>query len=176
MSVVKFKVLCRHLLQQSSGGAVDEQKLAKLLGDGKLDTHEVKGVVASLHFILSSSVRYDVAEDTLANELQQLGLPKEHTEALVGTLRDGRAQLQQHLAGSSLRLPKLEGLLWRVVEDPGAARAHAAEVQLTVRAQAVLGAREPPAARTIELRLSADNVSLLHAELLKARELCPAAK
>ena len=172
MSVVKFKVLCKHVLQQTCGSVVDEEKLAKLFGDGKFDVHETKGVVASLHFILASSARYDVAEDTLMLELQQLGLPKEHTEALVGTFRDGRAQLQTFLAETSLRLPKLEALHWRVTEDAGPARAHSADIQLTLKSQ-VLPGKEPSRERRIQARLSAETVSLLLAELRAARELCP---
>jgi hypothetical protein len=176
MSVVKFKVLCKQVLMQASGAPVDEQKLAKLLSDGKLESHEVKGAVAALHFIFLSSARYDVAEETLVEELQQLGLPKEHTEALVVALRDGRAPLRQHLADASLRLSKLESLRWRVSEDVGSARAHAADLQLTVRAPAALGTSVAPPERLLKMRLSADTLSLLHAELLKARELVPAPK
>ena len=175
MSVIKFKVLCKHVLQQASGATIDEAKFNKLVSDGKLESHEAKGIVATLHFILSSSARYNVPEETLELELQQLGLPKEHTEALVAALRDGRAPLHQHLAEVSLRLPKLEGLQWRVAEDAGAARAHAVDMQLTLRGQAALGASEPPAERMVAMRLSADTLSLLQAELMKARDLCPAA-
>eukprot|EP00322_Chrysochromulina_rotalis_P025276 CAMPEP_0115850046 /NCGR_PEP_ID=MMETSP0287-20121206/11763_1 /TAXON_ID=412157 /ORGANISM="Chrysochromulina rotalis, Strain UIO044" /LENGTH=174 /DNA_ID=CAMNT_0003304033 /DNA_START=103 /DNA_END=627 /DNA_ORIENTATION=+ len=174
MSVVKFKVLCKHVVQQASGGEVDEQKFAKLVSDGKLESHEAKGIVASLHFILTSSARYDVPDETLEGELQQLGLPKEHMEALVGVFRDGRTRLQDHLSQTSLQLPKLDSLRWRVSEDPGTTRAHAVDMQLTLRAQSVLDAREPPPERMLELRLSADTVSLLQAELARARDLCPA--
>ena len=174
ISVVKYKVLCKQLLQQACGVAVDEAKMAKLIGDGKLDEDEQKGVVASLHFILTSSARYDVPEETLALELQQLGLPKEHAEALVAVFRDGRTQMQQHLAERSLRLPRLEALRWRVIEDPGPAEAHATELQLTLRAQPAPGESEPPPARMVQFRMTADDTTLLHSELLKARELLPA--
>ena len=36
----------------------------------------MKGSIAALNFILSSAAKYSVGGDTLANELQQLGLPK----------------------------------------------------------------------------------------------------
>ena len=177
ISAVKIKLLAKQVLQQARGDAVDEQKLQKLLGDGKLDAHEAKGVIASLHFILSSSARYDVEEDVLTLELQQLGLPNEHTEALVLALREGRAALQAHLADISLALPKLESLRWRVVEDPGPAHAHAVELQLATRAQPPPGAHgAPPAApsaRTLEVRLSTDTLTLLQTELKEAREMLP---
>jgi hypothetical protein len=174
LSVVKFKLLAKLVLQQACGQAADEAKLAKLVGDGKLDAAEVKGVVASLHFILASSARHAVAEEALALELQQLGLPKEHTEALVAVLRDGRAALQRHLAEASLRQSKLESLRWRVEEDPSPTRAHAVELQLAVRAQATPTVPAPVPLRTVGFRLSADMFTLLHSELKGARELLPA--
>ena len=174
ISVVKFKLLAKLVLQQACGEKVDEQKLSKLTGDGKLDTHEVKGIVASLHFILSSSARYSVEEEVLALELQQLGLPKEHTEALVATLREGLVRLKSHLAASSLRLPKIESLRWNVEEDTGPTRAHSVELQVALRGQPTPSTPKAPPLRTLGFRLSADMLTLLQAELKAARDLLPA--
>ena len=164
--------MAKHVLLQARGEAADENKLAKLLGDGKLTNDEIKGVVAGLHFILVSSAKFDVAAEVLTQELQQLGLPKEHTEALVVALRDACTPLQQHLADSSLRLPKLESLRWDVDADPSQGSAHAVVLQLTTRAQAP-PKTEPAMARSIDVRLSTDMLSMLHASLKSARELIP---
>ena len=179
ISAVKIKLLAKLVMARARGEAVDQQKLAKLL-DGKFEVHEVKGVVAALDFILTSSARYDVAEEALALELQQLGLPKEHTDALVGALRDGRATLQSQLMAASLRLPKLEALRWRVLEDAGAARAHAVEVYVGMRDQPASAGADAqqqqqqqaptPAARGVQFRMDADTLALLHAELRAAKE------
>lgn len=169
ISAVKFKLLAKLVLQQARGEAVDQDKLAKLLGDGKFETHEVKGVVAALHFILTSSVRYDVQDEVLATELQQLGLPKEHTEALVAALKDGRSPLRAHLAEASLRLPKLEALRWRVHEHTGDAKAHSVELHVGLRDQPALGA-DAAQPRSIGFRVDADTLTLMHAELRAAKE------
>ena len=175
ISAVKVKLLAKQVLGHARGAApADEEKLAKLLGD-KLEVHETKGVVATLHFILTSSARYDVGEETLANELQQLGLPREHTEALVAVLRDGRPGLREHLAATSLRMPRLESLRWRVhpadAEDEPSAPS--VELLLGVRDQmrptAAAGA-EPPPLRPLGFRLNADTLTLLNAELRTAKE------
>ena len=136
----------------------------------------MKGVVAALHFILGCSARYDVTEEALALELQQLGLPKEHTEALVASLRDGRATLQSHFAETSLRLPRLEALRYRVHEDDGTARAHTTELYLSLRDQVLPGASAPAPARNLSFRVDADTLTLLHAELQSAREAVEAVK
>jgi len=176
VSAVKIKLLAKLVLAQARGQPADESKLAKLLGD-KLEKDEQKGVVAALHFILTSSARYDVAEDALALELQQLGLPKEHTEALVAALHDGRAPLQEHFADASLRLARLESLRWRVHADPSdaAAGAHAVELRLGVRDQppptsSATSATSAPPVRPLGFRLDADALTLLQAELRSARE------
>ena len=171
-------MLAKVVMQQARGVAADEERLAKLLGD-KLERHEIKGVIAALHFILTSSARYNVAEEALALELQQLGLPKEHTEALVVALRDGRSSLQEHLAEASLRLPSLESLRWRVHADPSGedSRAHAVELLLGVRDHpsptAVSAAPIP--LRPLGFRCDADTLVLLQAELRAAKETIEAA-
>lgn len=113
ISAVRIKLLAAHVVQQALGKDVPPEKAAKLLGDAKLEPADVKAVVAALHYILCSAARYDVPDDTLAFELQQLGLPKEHTEALTNALREGRAALQQHFVASSLRLPRLASMAWQ---------------------------------------------------------------
>lgn len=180
VSVVKIKLLAKQVLTQARGAAADQAKVAKLLGDGNLDTHEVKGVVAALHFILVSAARYDVAEEVLSEELQQLGLPKEHAEALASAFKDGRAPVQQHLRQTSLRLPALDALRWRVHEDVNVGRAHAVEMLLDVTPQqkpaggdaggggdAAGGAA---ASRALSFRVDAETLGLLCAELKAARE------
>jgi hypothetical protein len=53
------------------------------------DTGETKAVIASLHFILNNAAKYSCAEETLSNELTQLGLPKgAHRWPLPGYKRD----------------------------------------------------------------------------------------
>jgi hypothetical protein len=176
ISAVKIKLLAKLVMQQSRGEEVEQQKIVKLIGDGKLEEYEMKGVVAALHFILGCSARYDVTEEALALELQQLGLPKEHTEALVASLRDGRATLQSHFAETSLRLPRLEALRYRVHEDDGTARAHTTELYLSLRDQVLPGASAPAPARNLSFRVDADTLTLLHAELQSAREAVEAVK
>ncbi|XP_060606692.1 COMM domain-containing protein 4-like isoform X3 [Ruditapes philippinarum] len=50
----------------------------------------------------------------LSNELQQLGLPKEHTTSLGKSYGDNLIKLQEQFRKDSLRLSQLEGVEWRV--------------------------------------------------------------
>ena len=80
ISAVRIKLLCKHVVERELG-RTQEDKVGKLLGESKLDEAGVKAVVAAVQFILSAAARHDVAEEVLAQELQQLGLPREQAVA-----------------------------------------------------------------------------------------------
>ena len=61
-----------------------------------------------------SAARHDVEDSTLTNELQQLGLPKEHSDSLCRPYQEQKEGLRAQFAKTSLRLPRVEKLDWRV--------------------------------------------------------------
>nr|CAD7259592.1 unnamed protein product [Timema shepardi] len=75
---------------------------------------DVKASVAAVEFILTSSSRHDVEEDVLSSELQQLGLPREHSTSLVRVYSDNLAAFTSKLKSESLRFSRLEDVRWRV--------------------------------------------------------------
>ncbi|XP_052797523.1 COMM domain-containing protein 4-like isoform X2 [Mya arenaria] len=89
-------------------------KVYKLTADAKFEEGDVKASISALHFILASAAKYAVDADSLANELQQLGLPKEHTASLGKSYGDSLCQLQEQFGKESLKLSQLEGVEWRV--------------------------------------------------------------
>ena len=169
ISAVRIKLLCKHVVERELG-RTQEDKVGKLLGESKLDEAGVKAVVAAVQFILSAAARHDVAEEVLAQELQQLGLPREHTDGLVNAFRDGRAALRQHYAAQSLRLPRLQAVGWELHADPEAAAAHGVDLQLRVQPPPGGGGGADGEARTLRLALTADMFTLLYRELKAARD------
>jgi len=159
ISAVRIKLLAAAVVKQDLGS----ERLNKLLGES-FKHDDAMAVVAAIHFILSSATRYDVAEDVLSRELQQLGLPREHTEALVKVQVESRAHLQQLARERSLRLPRLSSLGWRVHESAAGDAAHAVELQL--------GVQEAPgrAPSPLNLHMTVDTFTLLHSELCAAKE------
>ncbi|XP_035828771.1 COMM domain-containing protein 4 [Aplysia californica] len=79
---VKMKLLSVQVLKGMLGAELDYEKVHKLTSDAKFESGDIKASIAALSFILSRAARHHVDADTLANELQQLGLPKEHTSSL----------------------------------------------------------------------------------------------
>ncbi|MBN3307858.1 COMD4 protein, partial [Amia calva] len=111
---VKMKLLCIQVLKEILGEGIDYEKVAKLTSDAKFESGDIKASVAVLSFILSSAAKHSVDSESLSSELQQLGLPKEHTTGLCKSYEDKHAALQEKLRESSLRLNRLESVSWRV--------------------------------------------------------------
>jgi len=109
-----MKLLCVQVVKDLLGDSIDYEKVYKLTADAKYDTGDVKASIAALNFILSSAAKYNVDGESLSNELQQLGLPKEHSAALCRSYQDKLEALQQRFKEQSLRVSKLHAVDWRV--------------------------------------------------------------
>lgn len=72
-----------------------------------LEEDEVKASVSALAFLLSNAAKYGVLEGTLANELQQLGLPREHTQALCRVFSERADALTAEARRRGLRTSRL---------------------------------------------------------------------
>ncbi|KAG8327689.1 COMM domain-containing protein 4 [Homalodisca vitripennis] len=71
------------------------------------DEDEVKATVSALTYILTSAAKYGVSEAILCNELQQIGFPREHGQALCRVYSDQVTALTGHLRKVSLRTARL---------------------------------------------------------------------
>ncbi|CAG5114892.1 unnamed protein product [Candidula unifasciata] len=111
---VKIKLLAVQVLKDLLGEDLDYEKVQKLTSDAKFETGDIKASIAALTFILSSAAKYDVDAETLSNELQQLGLPREHSTSVCRSYSDGLGHLQEHFRRTSLRVSGLDSVQWRV--------------------------------------------------------------
>ncbi|XP_065884665.1 COMM domain-containing protein 4-like [Dysidea avara] len=111
---VKMKLLSVQVIKDILGNEIDYQKVAKLTADAKYEESDIKASVAALNFILTSAAKYSVDSESLSHELQQLGLPKEHTSSLCKAYGDNLTDLQLSLRQQSLRVSRLQGVEWRV--------------------------------------------------------------
>lgn len=64
---------------------------------------EVKAAIAAIVFILQNAARFNVNEQKLSIELQQLGLPKESCESLSRSYKDAKPQLVQQCKSQTLK-------------------------------------------------------------------------
>jgi len=114
LTSVKMKLLCTQVVKDILGEGIDYGKVAKLTSDAKYEESDVKASLAALTFILSSAAKYSVDGESLDNELQQLGLPKENAGSLCKVYADNMVKLQQVFSEQSLRVSTLEAVDWRV--------------------------------------------------------------
>uniref|UniRef100_A0A7S0QZ93 COMM domain-containing protein n=1 Tax=Pyramimonas obovata TaxID=1411642 RepID=A0A7S0QZ93_9CHLO len=106
ISSVRVKLLLGQILKGIIEGTVDYEKIVQLkVGtQSNLEVVDVEASIAGLHFILTNAAKHDLEETTLARELQQLGMPKEHSDSICRTYAKDKDRLQQHLRDSSLKL------------------------------------------------------------------------
>ena len=144
--------------------------MEKLTSDAKYDLSDVKASIAALSFVLSSAAKYSVDGDSLSNELQQLGLPKEHSVALCKTYGDNLIKLQDSFLQKSLKLNGLADLQWRVDYVLGSSELHEItepEVQLNFnRLDSSTGVSQP-----VSFSMTTRKFSVFLSELKQAQRL-----
>jgi len=125
LSSIKFKLLCAQVAKSLVGAstsavgevsedALDIPKIEKLCSDAKLEWNDVKAAVAALHYILTNSAKHGVKIEELSDEIQQLGLPKEHATGLGKVYSDHSTAVRSRLKEKGLKLNCLEKVDWRV--------------------------------------------------------------
>jgi len=103
--------------------ADDEQivpeRMAALVADTKLQAKEVAALMTAVHWVVHGGARDALEYQVLGDELQQLGMPKEHAGAIARVYRDQRSGLLKALKQRSLRLSHLDSVQWKLQENRG---------------------------------------------------------
>ncbi|KAK2103444.1 COMM domain-containing protein 4 [Saguinus oedipus] len=146
------------------------EKILKLTADTKFESGDVKATVAVLSFILSSAAKHSVDGESLSSELQQLGLPKEHTASLCRCYEEKQTPLQKHLRVCSLRTNRLAGVGWRVDYTLSSSLLQSVKEPMVHLRLEVAAAPGTPA-QPVAMSLSADKFQVLLAELKQAQTL-----
>ncbi|XP_050040111.1 COMM domain-containing protein 4 [Dermacentor andersoni] len=166
ISSVKVKLLCAQVVNGLLHSQIDFDKVAKLTADSKFTEDDVKGVLMALEFILKNSTKFSVDEETLVNELTQLGLPREHAVSLSKVYADRCTEILAVLKEQSLRLSSLEGTpQWRldyVLESSVAGEVCQPSVQMK------LAVRQGDEVKPVHFTMSAEKCGVLLHELKQA--------
>jgi len=105
LSSIKLKVFASHVVKLIiAEGDVDESKFTEVFED----LHDLKSAYLCIRYLLLSAVRFDVTSNYFSTELQQVGLPREHSLALGKVLDDNSQQLRQHLKGKALTVNEVQ--------------------------------------------------------------------
>jgi len=169
ISSVRMKLIVSQVIASLRGTAMDYAKIAKLTSDAGFEPSEIKAAVAALEHILKSAAKYDCDAGKLESELQQLGLPKEHSSSLCRPYREQQSALRESLASNTLRLPGLDSVRWRVDATVGLSSCQGAQSR---SAQFLVGTN----GEQIAIEVGEDKVRALHQDLLAAKAFFDAAK
>lgn len=114
MSSVRLKVLVVQIISFCLTGTFNYQKILKLAGDNADGVADIKGAIAALHFMVTNAAKYDVDDKSFIQEIQQLGLPKENSDAIAKQYRETKDMMRTQFAEDSYRVSKLKKVDWRV--------------------------------------------------------------
>ncbi|XP_023015810.2 COMM domain-containing protein 4 [Leptinotarsa decemlineata] len=118
ISSVKLKLLGQLVAKAIINPPIDMEKAEKLFVDSKMDCEiDLKACIACLTYILTSAARFSCDSSALQSELQQLGLPREHSISLKRLLDDQIVNLTKKLQAVSLRVNPLDNFSVRVDSD-----------------------------------------------------------
>ncbi|KAG2381489.1 hypothetical protein C9374_006478 [Naegleria lovaniensis] len=173
ISSVQLKFLSIAIMKEiCESETFDYDKALKRTEGACKDIKEVKSAIASILFIISNAARFDVEEQQLSLELQQIGLPKESSESLCRSYKSSKDKLIQHFKTKTLRLPKIDELKWRVdlvLSSSTLKSMNEPSVQLNLK---ILHSEEHGSVVTHErFELSADKFRILYNELKDVRQL-----
>ncbi|XP_015592216.1 COMM domain-containing protein 4 isoform X2 [Cephus cinctus] len=160
MTSIKMKILGQLVAKSLTEGELDEDKVKKITQDAKLDLSDAKAIVAALELILTSSSRYGASSTDLSSELQQLGLPREHSAAIARLHSDNSAQITAKLTAESLRINSLSSV--ELLPD----QATSPFSKLCIKLKKINGIED-----SVTLNISKEEVPVLLAELKRARNL-----
>lgn len=71
---------------------------------------DLKSAYSCVRFLLLSAVRFNVSNTYFCTELQQIGLPREHSVALGKVLDDCSTQLRDYLKSKTLTINELDNV------------------------------------------------------------------
>ena len=114
MTSIKIRLLVLQILRIFLSGETIYEPFEKIASDPKFEHSEFKAGIAAISFILRNASRYGVDSDTLSNELQQLGLQKDNSNALCKIYNENFVKLSISFKEKSLRISRLEKIDWRV--------------------------------------------------------------
>ena len=109
LTSIKAKLVCSRVCQaliapDKKDQIPDPEKLSTLTADAKFSSADINATAAALNFILTSAAKYDCDVESVISELQQLGLPKEHSSTIGKVFGDNKGALRDRLKEKSLKI------------------------------------------------------------------------
>ncbi|KXJ73071.1 hypothetical protein RP20_CCG016567 [Aedes albopictus] len=117
LSSEQLQEVAHHVARCIVGEDVPEDNVRAIFGISKGSMDTPKAAFACIRFLLVSAARFNTESSVFGTELQQLGLPKDHTTVMCQVLEDYVSQIRSKLRQSSLTINELESVTCSVPEN-----------------------------------------------------------
>merc|ERR1719321_1055447 len=114
LTSIRFKLIWIVVSKYLLGEPMDYAKVDRYLSIMDVSDSDTKAIISAIEFMIVNGVKYDCDTEVLKDELQQLGLPREHCISLGRTYAKYKDQLTEMLSSSVLSLPKMDKFEWRL--------------------------------------------------------------
>ncbi|XP_070141412.1 COMM domain-containing protein 4 [Drosophila kikkawai] len=161
LSIENLEQLSELVAQRICGQSFEEAKIKSLTSTL---TNEGKTAVACIHFMLINAARYSCTESIFGEEIQQLGLPKDHAAAMCRVLQKHSAAIRQTLIDKAFKINELQSV--RDITSPGETPPNCTTLEFKISQELVDGL---PKDTTHILNIDRTQTKALLAELKLAR-------
>uniref|UniRef100_A0A0K8TQ82 COMM domain-containing protein 4 n=1 Tax=Tabanus bromius TaxID=304241 RepID=A0A0K8TQ82_TABBR len=117
LSSVKLRIVSQAIAKSILGDELPEEKIKDVFASSKTENASAKSAVACIRFLLVSAARHNADETTFGEELQQLGLPKEHANALCRVLAEYVKEIRKKLLETSLTVDEMDDIIYTIPKD-----------------------------------------------------------
>ncbi|KAH8294419.1 hypothetical protein KR054_012495, partial [Drosophila jambulina] len=161
LAIENLEQLSELVAQRICGQPFEEAKIKSLTSTL---TNEGKTAVACIHFMLINATRYSCTESIFGEEIQQLGLPKDHAAAMCRVLQKHSAAIRQTLIDKAFKINELQSV--RDITSPGETPPNCATLEFKISQELVDGL---PKDTTHILNIDRTQMKALLAELKLAK-------
>lgn len=123
-----------------------------------------KAAYACIRYLLVSAARFNTESSVFGTELQQLGLPKDHTTVMCQVLEDYVSQIRSKLRQSSLTINELESVTSTIPENT----IDCVQLQFGIKNEIINGV---PQRTTHEVNVNCSDISILLKELKSIKSI-----
>ncbi|XP_017863876.1 PREDICTED: COMM domain-containing protein 4 [Drosophila arizonae] len=134
LTVDNVEQLAQLVAKRICGEPFEEAAIRSLTSSASNDG---KTAVACVHYMLTNAARYSCTEAIFNEEIQQLGLPKDHAKAMSRVLQSNAMAIRQQLIDKAFRINELQSI--RNVTSPGETPPNCATLELKISQELVDG-------------------------------------
>ncbi|XP_058822397.1 COMM domain-containing protein 4 [Topomyia yanbarensis] len=162
LSIKQLREVVHYVTMCILGEEVPEDNVRSIFGivKGTMDTP--KAAFACIRFLLVSAARFNTDSSVFGTELQQLGLPKDHTTVMCQVLDEHVSKIRTKLSQSSLMVNELNS----VTSSVPANTVDCVQFQFGIRNEIVNGV---PQQTTHTININRSDIPVLLKELRTAK-------